>query len=143
MTTIFYKEAEIALLVYDITNKQSFEELKNYWVEQVLKNSPKNIMLVIVANKYDLIEKEEVNEENARNYAKDINADFFVICAKKFSAVKDMFMQLIKKYVGGSYASFVEESDEFTDFKKIRKESVKISRKKSIKKKIKCCTSYK
>ena len=44
VTKMFYKEADVAILVYDITSKSSFEELKNYWVEQVLEASPKNIM---------------------------------------------------------------------------------------------------
>jgi small GTP-binding protein len=40
---IFYKDASVAVLVYDITRKQSFEEIKNYWVSQLKENAPKNI----------------------------------------------------------------------------------------------------
>ena len=35
MTQIFYKDAQIAILVYDITNEESFEEIQNYWYDQV------------------------------------------------------------------------------------------------------------
>ena len=35
MTQIFYKDAQIAILVYDITNEESFEEIQNYWCDQV------------------------------------------------------------------------------------------------------------
>ena len=66
VTKMFYKDADIVLLVYDITCKQSFEELKNYWMEQVIESSLKEAMLVIVANKSDLIEREQVEEEEAR-----------------------------------------------------------------------------
>ena len=41
VTKIFYKDASAVILVYDITRKESFNELKNYWHNQVLDNSPK------------------------------------------------------------------------------------------------------
>ena len=43
LTQIFYKDASIAILVYDITNEESFEEVKNYWYEQIKESAPKNI----------------------------------------------------------------------------------------------------
>ncbi len=38
---IFYKDANVAILVYDICRKESFEELKNYWFKQIKENAPK------------------------------------------------------------------------------------------------------
>ena len=43
LTKIFYKDAAAAILVYDITRKDSFFELKNYWYDQVKETAPKNI----------------------------------------------------------------------------------------------------
>ena len=43
LTKIFYKDAAVAILVYDITNRNSFEELKNYWFNQIKESAPKNI----------------------------------------------------------------------------------------------------
>ncbi len=43
LAKIFYKDAAIAILVYDITNRKSFEELKAYWHEQIKDNSSPNI----------------------------------------------------------------------------------------------------
>jgi len=40
---IFYKDAKIAILVYDICRKQSFDEITNYWYKQIRDNSPKDI----------------------------------------------------------------------------------------------------
>ena len=48
LTQIFYKDASIAILVYDITNKDSFDELQNYWYEQIKDSAPKNIGKFIV-----------------------------------------------------------------------------------------------
>ena len=62
VTKMFYKDAGVAILVYDLTNKKSYEELKSYWVKQVKELSSKNIILVLVSNKSDLYEEEQVNE---------------------------------------------------------------------------------
>lgn len=43
LTRIFYKDAAAAILVYDITRKQSFEEVKNYWYNEIVEYAPKNI----------------------------------------------------------------------------------------------------
>jgi len=43
LTKIFYKGAKIVILVYDITNRKSFDEIKNYWYEQIKENSSENI----------------------------------------------------------------------------------------------------
>jgi len=139
VTKMFYKEADVAILVYDITSKSSFEELKNYWVEQVLEASPKNIMLVIVANKSDLIDNEQVDEEEARNYAKKVNADFFVISAKENNSVNELFKSIAKKYSGANSVEVIEENDDIMSFRKIRKESVRVTKAFTKKKKVGCC----
>ena len=139
VTKMFYKEADVAILVYDITSKSSFEELKNYWVEQVLEASPKNIILVIVANKSDLIDNEQVDEEEARNYAKKVKADFFVISAKENNSVNELFKSIAKKYSGANSVEVIEENDDIMSFRKIRKESVRVTKAFAKKKKVGCC----
>ena len=39
LAKVFYKNAEICILVYDVSNKKSFEELKNYWIKEVKANT--------------------------------------------------------------------------------------------------------
>ena len=39
---IFYKDANAAILVYDITNKKSFDEIKKYWYKEIKENTPEN-----------------------------------------------------------------------------------------------------
>ena len=43
LTKIFYKDAGAAILVYDITRKESFEEIQKYWISQIKEFAPKNI----------------------------------------------------------------------------------------------------
>ena len=43
LTKVFYKNAPVCILVYDITKKKTFEELKNYWVKEIKENSLPNL----------------------------------------------------------------------------------------------------
>ena len=54
LAKIFYKDAQIIIFVYDITNKISFDSLSNFWYKEVLKNSLSNVIFAVVGNKIDL-----------------------------------------------------------------------------------------
>ena len=97
LTKMFYKDAGAAIIVYDITQKKSFEEIQKYWVEQIRQFNDK-IILVIVANKSDLIEKEGINEDIARKYANDINANFIVCSALNRNGIDEIFLTIGNKY---------------------------------------------
>ena len=60
ITRTYYKNATCAILVYDITNKISFEHLP-FWIDEVQKNSLKTIVKILVGHKKDLENKREVS----------------------------------------------------------------------------------
>ena len=120
VTKMFYKDADVALLVYDITNLSSFEDLQTYWVQQVLECSLKKTMLIIVANKSDLIENEQVDEEgNSTNltvtatgavnaYSTSMN---FSTSSNDFDSITSSTIpvdeiSLVAKYYGTEYVNF-------------------------------------
>ena len=111
LTTMFYKDANAAVMVYDVTRKESFEEIKNYWSNQIKDNSPENIILAIAANKSDLIEKETVDEGEARNFAKELNAIFVTTSAKSSEGINSLFEEIAKKYSGATNITIKEEED--------------------------------
>jgi small GTP-binding protein len=144
LTTMFYKDANAACLVYDITRKLTFEEMQNYWVQQIKENAPKDLILIIVGNKSDLTDEEEVDEDTARKFAEDLNAMFFTTSAKNYSGICDLFIQIAKKYTKADDVQIQNEEDctntmKDGDVKKAG--SVKLSKKKSEEKhkKRKCC----
>lgn len=51
---IYYQEAKIAILVYDVTSKDSFEQMQ-VWGDELVDNAPKDIILAVVGNKVDLL----------------------------------------------------------------------------------------
>ena len=48
LTKIFYKDAAVAILVYDITRKESYDEIQKYWYNQIKEFAPKNISKYII-----------------------------------------------------------------------------------------------
>ena len=103
LTKFFYKDAAIAILVYDITQKQSFESIKSYWYEQVKENGEKTVVLGIVGNKSDLYEQEEVPENDAREFAQSIGAIFALTSAKMNTGVDALFEDAGNKYLDPSF----------------------------------------
>ena len=95
---LFYKNSSIIIFVYDITNKNSFENIKNYWYNDVQTNIDTKPMMVILGNKSDLYEAEEVNEEEAIEYAKSIKSKFKIVSAKNGFGLNNFIEELIKDY---------------------------------------------
>ena len=81
LTKIVISNADIIVLVYDITNKESFFEL-DFWVDTVFKKTGPEIFFILVGNKSDLFEKEVITEEDVKNYARIIKAKFVYTSAK-------------------------------------------------------------
>ena len=71
---MFYKDANPAILVYDIKHKDSLKELQTYWERQIKDSSPPNIILTVAANKSDLFQQEAVDEVQAREFANSLGA---------------------------------------------------------------------
>ena len=67
-----------AILVYTINDKNSYEQLKEYWYFHVKES----VLFVICANKSDLINEEQIDEGKARNYAKEIGHYFSQLLPK-------------------------------------------------------------
>ena len=96
---IFMKNTDIALIVYDITNRKSFEELTN-WIYSVNEaNNNKNVIFGIAANKSDLYEQKVVNKNEGEEFAKNNNTLFFETSAKDYDSVENVFIKLTEQYL--------------------------------------------
>jgi small GTP-binding protein len=100
LTKIFYKDAKVVVLVYDITRKDSFEKLQTYWAKEIKHNSPPNTILAVAANKSDLYHQKAVDEDKAREFADSLGAIYASTTATKIGPINDLFMQIAKKYTG-------------------------------------------
>ena len=101
INSIFYQDASVCILTYDITQKKSFEDLKSYWHNAVSEQSSQNIIFHVVGNKIDLFNKEEVDKNEVDQYCEKIGAEVSLISAKdENNAYVDMlFQKLGEKYL--------------------------------------------
>jgi small GTP-binding protein len=99
LTKYFYKGAKMALLVYDITRKESFDNIKSFWYDQIKEFGDEGVILGIVGNKCDMYDEEAVPEEEAREYAKSIGAIFQLTSAQNNSGINELFKNIGAKYL--------------------------------------------
>ena len=120
----FYKDAYIVLLVYDITRLESFENLKNIWYKELNENVEQNPIIAVVGNKSDLYEEDEiVKEEDARNYAKEINALFNLFSSQNGLGVDNLFNDILDAYLKNNYPDKIEKINQ------VKKVSVRLDKK--------------
>ena len=101
MAKLFYNNSKIVIFVYDITRKETFDEIKNYWVKNVEEKLGKDIIKGLVANKMDLFMKEQVTENEGKELAQSIGALFISSSAKNDSPKKfeDFLTKLYEQYL--------------------------------------------
>ena len=72
LAPMYYRASAGALIVYDITDKNSLEDIY-YWVEELKNNRDENLPILLVGNKYDMVKNIEIDYEKIHDYCKDKN----------------------------------------------------------------------
>ena len=90
VSKIFTKDAKALILIYDVTNENSFKELKDFWHAN---NKNYGAKFFVVANKCDLEDK-KVKDEEGKAFAESIGADFFSISAKNNIGLSQLFERI-------------------------------------------------
>ena len=90
ITRAYYKNSVCALIVYDISNRSSFENVIS-WIEDCKGQSPKSIFIILVGNKNDLENERQVSYEEGLEFAKNNNIVFFETSAKTGKNISELF----------------------------------------------------
>ena len=98
----YYKGANGILVVYDITNKESFEHL-NSWLIEIEKNGNKNVYKLLIGNKSDLEDSREVSKEEGKKFAKNHGYNFYETSAKTAEGVKEAFDDIFEQLYALSF----------------------------------------
>jgi small GTP-binding protein len=129
ITSLFYKDALICILVYDITKKNTFEKMQQYWHFSVTENGVKGIILGVAGNKSDLYENEQVTEKEAKEYCDYIKAPFQLVSAKNNSCINELFNDLLTKFIESEFMKKMipeyisEEDNKLWEKRKIKLEN--------------------
>ena len=145
LNRIFYSNAKAVILVYDVTNVASFDEIKKYWSGQIKQYCDNSIIIALAGNKSDLYEERQVQDDEGEKYAKSMNAIFASTSAKNDSGIKELFENIAMKILE---VQEEKKKDELANIKKGKKngkehnnenanKNVKLNNK--VKKRRKCC----
>ena len=136
LTQSYFKNAEGVIVAYDITNTESFDNLK-FWINSIKANMEnKNIFIpvIIIGNKTDMEESREIMTEDAEKFAEENKYKYFETSAKTGEGIDKAIRDLINQ--------ILNQSGNNDDQKEFRKDSVQIkenTEEKSGKKKKGCC----
>ena len=132
LTPSFFRNAEGVVIAYDVTNSESFDNLK-FWISSIKTNLfEKNIFIpiIIIGNKIDLEDMRDISKDVASAFAKENNFKYFETSAKTGEGVDEAFRDLVNQILANS-----DKNEEAT----IERKSVKIEEKKTEKQKKKGC----
>ena len=100
LTKIFLNKANICILVYDTTKEKTFENIKNVWYNLILDHLDKEeIIFVLVGNKNDLYDQQEISAQEANLYAKEINAIYDELNALSNEKINILMEKIAKKFI--------------------------------------------
>lgn len=104
ITSTYYRGADAVLLVYDITNQLSFDDLKEYWFQEVENNAPDVSFLIMIGNKKDMENKRKVPEIDPPVYQiktgkMSRQAQTFEVSAKNDDGVTGIFNGLAIEFI--------------------------------------------
>ncbi|RVE61175.1 hypothetical protein OJAV_G00167990 [Oryzias javanicus] len=96
LAPMYYRGAQAAIVVFDITKPDTFERAKA-WVKELQRQASPSIVIALAGNKADLAEKRLVEYEEAQTYAEDTGLLFMETSAKTAMNVNELFLAIAKK----------------------------------------------
>jgi len=95
ITTAYYRTAQGIILTYDVTNPESFENLK-IWAKGIDQYAAKSVSCILVGNKCDLVDKQQISTEKGKELANKYGIQFFETSAKNATSVEEAFLTLAR-----------------------------------------------
>ena len=105
ITTSYYKGAHAILVVFDITDRDSFDHARN-WMADIDKFAKEGVLRILVGNKCDLMNNRQVSTEEAKEIANKYGIKYIETSAKDTINIDDLFIStakyLLSKQIGGT-----------------------------------------
>ena len=96
ITKNYYKGSHGIILIYDITNTQSFENVKT-WVNQIREEASSNVIIYIAGNKVDMEDERKVDRDDGEKLAEELGFPFVETSAKNGININETFEDLVER----------------------------------------------
>ena len=96
ITKNYYKAAHGIILIYDVTDRRTFQSIRN-WVSQIRQEDSEKVTIYLVANKIDKEGERKVEKEEGENLAKELGLPFIEVSAKDGINVDEIFEDLVER----------------------------------------------
>ena len=104
----YYKNSDGFIIVYDITDKKSFNNVAN-WITQIKDSASENVKCVLLGNKCDLEELRQVDINQGKDLANNYHLKFYETSAQKGNNIQKVFTDLVKGFLNDD--NFVNDSE--------------------------------
>ncbi|KAI3378543.1 hypothetical protein SNEBB_003421 [Seison nebaliae] len=101
ITSSYYRGAQGIIIVYDVTDMETFNNVRQ-WLTEIDRYASENVLKLLVGNKSDLTDKKVVDYETASKYAEHLHIPFLETSAKDSTNVEQAF-QRMAELIKGSY----------------------------------------
>ena len=96
ITRNYYKGASGIILIFDVTNVKSYENIKK-WINEIKEEISEKVAIVLIGNKIDNVQERKISREQGDKLASEIGVKFFETSAKTGEGVKDLFVTIANK----------------------------------------------
>ncbi|GBG88196.1 hypothetical protein CBR_g46684 [Chara braunii] len=96
LAPMYYRGAAAAIVVYDVTNVDSFTRAKN-WVRELQRQGNPSLIIALAGNKVDLVAKRKIQIEEGQAYAEENGLFFMETSAKTAHNVNELFYEIARK----------------------------------------------
>ena len=107
----YYRGAHGILLLYDVTDKDSFKNLSN-WLIEIEKNASKNVVKILIGNKCDLEDKRVITYNQGKEFADTYGLKFIETSAKKNLNVNEAFQTIGKELMASNTDNKINKQKE-------------------------------
>ena len=133
VVSTYFRGAHGILLLYDVTNKDSFKNLEN-WLIEIEKNSNQKVLKILIGNKCDLTEDREITTEEGQTFANRNGMEFMETSAKMNTNVSEAFTTLGKLMIEFNSKTNTNQGQKSGEVKTLKSNSGK-----DLNTKKKCC----